>query len=100
MPPKDVPLADIPLPVPKALCCSLSCILSYPDLPKLLSMAKAAEITGFHYVGFGAKDAFQNLDQLDAQAQGIIIDEVGNMNELFLNPEHFIQLCPLACRFA
>ena len=26
---------------------------------------------------------------------GITIDEMGSMNELFLNPEHFIQLCRL-----
>ena len=26
---------------------------------------------------------------------GITIDEMGEMNELYLNPEHFIQLCRL-----
>jgi 2-oxopropyl-CoM reductase (carboxylating) len=29
------------------------------------------------------------------QPGGITIDEMGEMNELFLNPEHFIQLCRL-----
>jgi dihydrolipoamide dehydrogenase len=48
---------------------------------------------GAHHVGFGAKDAFQYLDHLIKK--GITIDEMGEMNELFLNPEHFIQLSRL-----
>jgi len=46
-------------------------------------------------VGFGAKDAFQYLDYLLRRPGGLTIDEMAEMNELFLNPEHFIQLCRL-----
>jgi dihydrolipoamide dehydrogenase len=52
-------------------------------------------ILGFHHVGYGAKDAFQYLDHLMRRPEGITVDEMGEMNELFLNPEHFIQLCRL-----
>jgi dihydrolipoamide dehydrogenase len=52
-------------------------------------------IVGAHHVGFGAKDAFQYLDHLIHRPEGLSIDEMAEMNELFLNPEHFIQLCRL-----
>ena len=31
----------------------------------------------------------------DPPAEGFTIDEMAELNELFLNPEHFIQLCRL-----
>jgi dihydrolipoamide dehydrogenase len=43
-------------------------------------------------VGFGVKNAFQYLDEL--MRRGITIDEMGDLNELFLN-DLFIQLCRL-----
>ena len=52
-------------------------------------------ILGAHHVGFGAKDAFQYLDYLIRRPEGFTIDEMAELNELFLNPEHFIQLCRL-----
>ena len=70
-------------------------------LPELTGILKAVidgntrKLLGFHHVGYGAKDAFQYLDYLIRQPDGLTIDEMGSMNELFLNPEHFIQLCRL-----
>lgn len=52
-------------------------------------------VLGFHHVGFGAKDAFQYLDFLLRRPAGLTIDEMAEMNELFLNSDHFIQLCRL-----
>ena len=57
--------------------------------------ADSRRVLGFHHVGFGAKDAFQYLDFLLRRPAGLTIDEMAEMNELFLNPEHFIQLCRL-----
>lgn len=54
---------------------------------------KSRRLLGAHHVGMGAKDAFQYLDYLIKK--GITIDEMGEMNELFINPEHFIQLSRL-----
>jgi dihydrolipoamide dehydrogenase len=56
---------------------------------------KSRRLLGAHHVGFGAKDAFQYLDHLIHRPEGLTIDELGWMNELFLNPEHFIQLSRL-----
>jgi len=52
-------------------------------------------VLGAHHVGYGAKDAFQYLDYLIHQPGGLTIDTLGWMNELFLNPEHFVQLSRL-----
>ena len=95
MPPKGVPYADIPLP------CAEGTMLYAFMFPELSGFQKAVvdgdtrRMLGFHHVGYGAKDAFQYLDHLMRRPGGITIDEMGSMNELFLNPEHFIQLSRL-----
>ena len=95
MPPKDVPFGDIPLP------CAEGTMLYAFMFPELSGFQKAVvdgdtrRMLGFHHVGYGAKDAFQYLDHLMRRPGGITIDEMGSMNELFLNPEHFIQLSRL-----
>ncbi len=95
MPPKGVPLADIPLPCAEG---TMLYAFMYPELSGFLKAVvdgDTRKVLGFHHVGFGAKDAFQYLDYLLRRPEGLTIDEMGNMNELFLNPEHFIQLCRL-----
>ena len=62
---------------------------------KLVIDADSRKVLGAHHVGYGAKDAFQYLDHLIHRPEGLTIDDLGWMNELFLNPEHFIQLCRL-----
>lgn len=95
MPPKGVPFADIPLPCAEG---TMLYAMMYPELTGFLKAVvdgDSRKVLGFHHVGYGAKDAFQYLDHLLRQPQGITIDEMGDMNELFLNPEHFIQLSRL-----
>jgi dihydrolipoamide dehydrogenase len=95
MPPKGVEPRDIPLP-----CAEGTMLFSFLE-PELSGFQKCVvdgdtrRILGFHHVGYGAKDAFQYLDHLMRRPGGITVDEMGEMNELFLNPEHFIQLCRL-----
>lgn len=95
IPPKGVPFGDIPLP------CAEGTMLYAFQFPELSGFQKAVidgdtrRVLGFHHVGFGAKDAFQYLDHLMRRPGGITIDEMGQMNELYLNPEHFIQFCRL-----
>jgi dihydrolipoamide dehydrogenase len=62
---------------------------------KLVIDGATRRVLGAHHVGYGGKDAFQYLDYLIHRPQGLTIDELGGMNELFLNPEHFIQLSRL-----
>ena len=53
------------------------------------------KLVGAHHVGYGAKDGFQYLDYLIHSTDGLTIDQLAEMNELFLNPSHFIQLSRL-----
>ena len=95
MPPAGVAFEDLPLP------CSEGTMLYAFTKPELTGFQKCVidsasrRVVGFHHVGFGAKDAFQYLDFLLRRPGGLTIDEMAEMNELFLNPEHFIQLCRL-----
>jgi pyruvate/2-oxoglutarate dehydrogenase complex dihydrolipoamide dehydrogenase (E3) component len=62
---------------------------------KLVIDGDSRRVLGAHHVGYGAKDAFQYLDYLIRRADGLTVDDLASMNELFLNPEHFIQLSRL-----
>jgi dihydrolipoamide dehydrogenase len=62
---------------------------------KLVVDGSSRKVLGAHHVGYGAKDAFQYLDYLIHRPEGLTIDTLGWMNELFLNPEHFVQLSRL-----
>ncbi|MDQ2959445.1 MAG: NAD(P)/FAD-dependent oxidoreductase [Candidatus Dormibacteraeota bacterium] len=95
MPPEGLDFNEIPLP------CSEGSMLYAFTKPELTGFQKCVidggsrRVLGFHHVGFGAKDAFQYLDYLLRQPGGLTIDQMAEMNELFLNSEHFIQLCRL-----
>jgi 2-oxopropyl-CoM reductase (carboxylating) len=60
---------------------------------KLIIDGDSRKILGAHHVGYGAKDSFQYLAALIKQ--GLTIDQLGDLDELFLNPTHFIQLSRL-----
>ena len=95
MPPNGVDFDDIPLP-----CAERTMLYAFakPELSgfqKCVIDADTRRVVGAHHVGYGAKDAFQYLDYLMSRPGGLTIDEMGSMNELFLNPEHFVQLCRL-----
>jgi pyruvate/2-oxoglutarate dehydrogenase complex dihydrolipoamide dehydrogenase (E3) component len=60
---------------------------------KLIIDGETRRVLGAHHVGYGAKDAFQYLNVL--VKQGLTVDQLGEMDELFLNPTHFIQLSRL-----
>jgi len=60
---------------------------------KLVIYGDSRRILGAFYVSYGAKDGFQYLYQM--VRRGVTVDQLGEMDELFLNPSHFIQLCRL-----
>ncbi len=70
--------------------------MAHPHLSgfqKLVLDGDTRRVLGAHHVGYGAKDAFQYLNVLVRRS--LTIDELGDMDELFLNPTHFIQLSRL-----
>jgi dihydrolipoamide dehydrogenase len=93
MPPKGIRDDELALPCAEG---SMLYAFTRPELTgfqKAVYDGKSRRLLGAHHVGFGAKDAFQYLDHLIRK--GITVDEMGEMNELFLNPDHFIQLSRL-----
>ncbi|MGH3672224.1 MAG: FAD-dependent oxidoreductase, partial [Pseudonocardiaceae bacterium] len=97
MPPYVEGLDSENLPLP---CSDRSMLYAFsrPELSgfqKLVVDGTSRKVLGAHHVGYGAKDALQYLDYLIHRPEGLTIDELGWMNELFLNPEHFIQLSRL-----
>jgi pyruvate/2-oxoglutarate dehydrogenase complex dihydrolipoamide dehydrogenase (E3) component len=60
---------------------------------KLIIDGDSRQILGAFHVGYGAKDGFQYLAPM--VRNGLTVDELGEMDELFLNPSYFIQLCRL-----
>jgi dihydrolipoamide dehydrogenase len=95
MPPPGVARDEIPLP-----CAEGSMLLAFTDptwtgFQKAVIDATSRKVVGLHHVGFGAKTGFQYLDHLIHRPEGLTIDQMGEMNELFLNSEHFVQLSRL-----
>lgn len=95
MPPKGMENEETPLPASEGVMLYAFAKPELSGLQKVVIDGASRKILGFHHVGYGAKDAFQYLDYLLRRPEGLTIDEMGQMNELFLNPEHFIQLCRL-----
>ena len=86
---------NLPLPCAEG---TMLYAFSKPELSgfqKLVVDGATRKVLGRPPLGYGAKDAFQYLDYLIHRPEGLTIDELGWMNELFLNPEHFIQLSRL-----
>jgi pyruvate/2-oxoglutarate dehydrogenase complex dihydrolipoamide dehydrogenase (E3) component len=95
MPPDDADPETFALPAAEG---SMLYAFTRPVLSgwlKLVIDADSRKVLGAHHVGYGAKDAFQYIDYLIRRPEGFTMDEMAELNELFLNPEHFIQLCRL-----
>ncbi|MGO9238271.1 MAG: FAD-dependent oxidoreductase [Methylocella sp.] len=93
MPPDNPNGLDIALPASDR---TMLYAMSRPRMSgfqKLILDGDSRRVLGAHHVGYGAKDAFQYLNVL--VHRGLTIDELGDMDELFLNPTHFIQLSRL-----
>jgi dihydrolipoamide dehydrogenase len=91
MPVDGIPPEDFALPAGDG---SMFIALSRPELSgffKIIFDGDSRKLVGVHYVGYGVKNAFQYLDVL--MRRGITIDELGQVNELFLN-----DLIPQLCR--
>jgi 2-oxopropyl-CoM reductase (carboxylating) len=95
MPPDDADPESFALPAAEG---SMLYAFTRPVLSgwlKLVIDADSRRVLGAHHVGYGAKDAFQYIDHLIRQPGGWTMDQMAELDELFLNPEHFIQLCRL-----
>jgi dihydrolipoamide dehydrogenase len=91
MPVDGIPPEDFALPAGDG---SMFIAMVRPELSgffKIVFDGDSRKLVGAHYVGYGVKNAFQYLEVL--MKKGITIDELGQVNELFLN-----DLIPQLCR--
>ena len=94
MPPEGMTNKEVGMPAGDG---SMLYAMRFPELTgwcKLLIDGDSRKILGAHYIGYGIKNAFQYIDFLMRRPEGFTIDEMGEVNELFLN-ELFPQLCRL-----
>ena len=93
MPPNNPNGLDIGLPASDRVMLYAMAKPRMSGFQKLLFDGDSRRLIGAFHVGYGARDAFQYLNVL--VKQGLTIDQLGDMDELFLNPTHFIQLSRL-----
>jgi 2-oxopropyl-CoM reductase (carboxylating) len=85
MPPKGVAPQDTGLPATDG---SMFFAFMRPGLNGIIKSvidADSRKIVGLHTVGFGNKNSFQYLDYLIKRPEGFSIDQMAEVNELFLN---------------
>lgn len=93
MPPANPDGWDVPLPTADRTMIYAHTKPRKSGFQKCIVDANTRKIVGAWHVGFGGKDSFQYLSKLIRD--GITIDEMADLDELFLNPTHFIQLSRL-----
>lgn len=90
VPPPGMALGDTPLPMAEG---SMIYGFTRPErtgFQKCVIDARTRRVVGIQHAGYGAKDAFQYLHHLMTRPGGLTIDELGDMNELYISPDYFI----------
>jgi len=93
MPPPNPDGLNIPLPASDRTMLYAFTKPHMSGFQKLIVDGDTRRVLGAHDVGYGAKDGFQYLCAM--WKRGLTIDDLAEMDELFLNPTHFIQLSRL-----
>jgi pyruvate/2-oxoglutarate dehydrogenase complex dihydrolipoamide dehydrogenase (E3) component len=90
VPPPDLAPGDTPLPMAEGSMIYGFTLPERTGFQKCVIDARSRRVVGVHHAGYGAKDAFQYLHYLMSRPGGLTIDELGDMNELYLSPDYFI----------
>ncbi len=93
LPPENPNGLDVGLPAGDRMMLYLMMKPRMSGFQKLIIDGDTRKILGAFHIGYGAKDGFQYLNHL--VKQGLTIDELADMDELFISPSYFIQLCRL-----
>jgi len=93
LPPENPNGLDVGLPAGDRMMLYLMMKPRMSGFQKLIIDGDTRKILGAFHIGCGAKDGFQYLNPL--VKQGLTIDELADMDELFISPSYFIQLCRL-----
>ncbi|MFI3186023.1 MAG: FAD-dependent oxidoreductase, partial [Methylococcaceae bacterium] len=93
LPPENPNGLDVGLPAGDRMMLYLMMKPRMSGFQKLIIDGDTRKILGAFHIGCGAKDGFQYLNYL--VKRGLTIDELADMDELFISPSYFIQLCRL-----
>ncbi len=93
LPPDNPNGLDIGLPAGDRMMLYLMAKPRMSGFQKLIIDGDTRKILGAFHIGYGAKDGFQYLNYL--VKKGLAIDDLADMDELFISPSYFIQLCRL-----
>ena len=90
IPPPDLALGETPLPMAQGSMIYGFTLPERTGFQKCVIDARSRRVVGVHHAGYGAKDAFQYLHYLISRPDGLTIDELGDMNELYVSSDYFI----------
>lgn len=93
LPPDNPNGLDVGLPAGDRMMLYLMAKPRMSGFQKLIIDGDTRKILGAFHIGYGAKDGFQYLNYL--VKKGLTIDDLADMDELFISPSYFIQLCRL-----
>ncbi|NOS74259.1 MAG: NAD(P)/FAD-dependent oxidoreductase [Methyloglobulus sp.] len=93
LPPDNPNGLDVGLPAGDRMMLYLMAKPRMSGFQKLIIDGDTRKILGAFHIGYGAKDGFQYLNFL--VKKGLTIDDLADMDELFISPSYFIQLCRL-----
>jgi 2-oxopropyl-CoM reductase (carboxylating) len=93
LPPDNPNGLDVGLPAGDRMMLYLMAKPRMSGFQKLIIDGDTRQILGATHIGYGAKDGFQYLNYL--VKKGLTIDDLADMDELFISPSYFIQLCRL-----
>jgi pyruvate/2-oxoglutarate dehydrogenase complex dihydrolipoamide dehydrogenase (E3) component len=93
LPPDNPNGFDVGLPAGDRMMLYLMAKPRMSGFHKLIIDGDTRKILGATHIGYGAKDGFQYLNYL--MKKGLTIDDLAEMDELFISPSYFIQLCRL-----
>jgi len=93
LPPDNPNGLDVGLPAGDRMMLYLMAKPRMSGFQKLVIDGDTRKILGAFHIGYGAKDGFQYLNYL--VKKGLTIDDLADMDELFISPSYFIQLCRL-----
>jgi dihydrolipoamide dehydrogenase len=90
VPPPDLAPGETPLPMAEGSMIYGFTLPERTGFQKCVIDARSRRVVGVHHAGYGAKDAFQYLHYLISRPAGLTIDELGDMNELYVSSDYFI----------
>jgi pyruvate/2-oxoglutarate dehydrogenase complex dihydrolipoamide dehydrogenase (E3) component len=90
VPPAELDPADTPLPMAEGSMIYGFTLPERTGFQKCVIDANTRRVVGVHHAGYGAKDAFQYLHHLISRPEGLTLDQLGDLNELYVSPDYFI----------